>query len=345
VNIQNPYTNRKAILYETDFYGREKELRTVYTRLLGGTSVSLIGERRTGKSSLMNALNFRVERESFGIPENVRIACADCQEMAGCDEETFLAYLSEQFSMAMELDQPPDPSRAAFKALGRLARSKGFRAVLAIDEFEVLVENPRVRTEFLAYLRSWSTTTEIPIIIASREGTVEQLTEERGTGSAFLNVFAPVYVGPIEPEDANDLITIPANSIGEPFDDQDLKWIRAMAGLHPFFLQIACCHLLEARRAVNNEKAHAVSEKNFIYEARPNMKYLAGRLTSQEQTALAGWLMTGSIKEGETFDLLLRKGVIVCDPEPRLFSKMFRDFVSQTAISEVNYGHSRARTI
>src|ERR1700683_4518063 len=96
-NLRNPYTNRKAILDENDFFGRERELRAVYTRLLGGSSVSLIGERRTGKSSLLNALNFPGERNSLGIPENMRIAYTDCQLVAGCNEDTLIAYLCTEF--------------------------------------------------------------------------------------------------------------------------------------------------------------------------------------------------------------------------------------------------------
>jgi hypothetical protein len=72
-------------LKEEDFFGRERELPDVYSRLLGGQSVSLIGERRIGKSSLLYALNFPSERFSFGIPENLRFVYADGQLMARID--------------------------------------------------------------------------------------------------------------------------------------------------------------------------------------------------------------------------------------------------------------------
>src|SRR5258707_2769128 len=226
--LRNPYTNRTAIRNEKEFFGREKELRDIFTRILGGQSVLLVGERRVGKSSLLHALNFLDERESFGIPESLRLAYADCQEMAGCDEPAFIAYLCEQFAMAMNIEESTPPSRAAFKNLAKAARSSGLQPVLAIDEFEVLVENSRVGTDFLAFLRSWSTTTSTPIVLASREGSVDQLVDEPGTGSAFLNIFGQTYVGPVELEDAMELVTFPSKNIGEPFEPSQIEHIRSL---------------------------------------------------------------------------------------------------------------------
>ena len=338
--LDNPYTNRKAISYEGNFFGRQGELRAMYTRLLNGTSVSLIGERRTGKSSLMNALSFESARESLEIQENVRIAYADCQEMAGCDEETFLGYLCQQFATAMEMDEPVVPSRGAFKLLARAAHMRGLRPVLAIDEFEVLIEDATMGPEFLAFLRSWTSGTETPIVIASREGTVEQLTEERSTGSAFLNVFSPVYVGPLEPQDAMDLITVPAEIIGEPFDSEDIDWIRSVGGLLPFFLQIASFHLLEGRRTFGEgEKARKAAERSFTYEATPNMQYLARRLSPTERTALSHWVNDHEAMPRDGYEALIRKGILIRDPDERVFSKTFIELFSRMHNDKGNYGH------
>jgi len=57
--IHNPYLNRTMIRDVEDFYGRRREVARVYSRI--GTahpqSVSIVGPRRIGKSSLLNFIN------------------------------------------------------------------------------------------------------------------------------------------------------------------------------------------------------------------------------------------------------------------------------------------------
>jgi hypothetical protein len=329
--LRNPFTNRERIKTEDEFFGRETELRAVYTRLLGGASVSLVGERRTGKSSLLNALNFAGERESLGIPAQLRFAYTDFQDIAGCGEDIYLEYLCDNFAAAMDLSPPPKPSRARLKELALQARSKGLMPVLAIDEFDLLLENDKVGLEFLAFLRSWSSGTQVPMVLASWEGSIEELTENPRTGSNFLNIFAPVYVGPLELADALELVTVPAESMGEPFLSEEVEWIRAYGGLHPFFLQMACFHMFEARRKCNGsgEEATKVAEANFAYDATPHMRLLLGRLQHRERAALEYSLGLNSNAVADNwYEGLLRRGILIRDPQQRIFSKTFAKIVA-----------------
>lgn len=49
----NPFTNRSMIKQENEFVGRERELTDILARIRNGNPVSVIGERRIGKSSLL----------------------------------------------------------------------------------------------------------------------------------------------------------------------------------------------------------------------------------------------------------------------------------------------------
>lgn len=324
--LRNPYTNRNRILTEADFFGREKELRSVFTRLLGGASVLLVGERRTGKSSILSALSFESERDSMGIPPNLRIAYTDCQEVPGCNEDQFLDYLCGSFALAMDLPVPEPADRAAFKRLGIQARSQaGLQPVLAIDEFDVLLENEKVGPALLAFLRSWSSGAQVPIVLASWEGSIDELAKRPSLGSAFLNIFAWIYVGALAPEDAMELIVTPAQAISEPFAPDEIEWIRRFGGLHPFFLQMAASHLLDARRGgATGQMAMMAAEKNFVYDAAPHLQFLVSRLTPSERTALAAWFHgQTNISLGDGYEGLFRKGILINDPKPRVFSEAF----------------------
>src|SRR5215472_17742550 len=108
--IQNPYTNRSGIRNQEEFFGRAKELRSIYTRICGEQSLYLVGERRIGKSSILNALDFPDERQRFEIPDHLVFTHLDMQFIAGCTEELFLEYLLAEISEKLGVS-PGEPSR------------------------------------------------------------------------------------------------------------------------------------------------------------------------------------------------------------------------------------------
>src|SRR5262245_11973833 len=58
MRVPNPYLNRTAIKDDRGFFGRRRELSTIFSRIDAAEpqSVSIVGERRIGKSSLLRAL-------------------------------------------------------------------------------------------------------------------------------------------------------------------------------------------------------------------------------------------------------------------------------------------------
>ena len=51
--LYNPFTNRGMINKENEFVGREREISDILARIRNGNSVSVVVERRIGKSSLL----------------------------------------------------------------------------------------------------------------------------------------------------------------------------------------------------------------------------------------------------------------------------------------------------
>src|SRR5215208_1802955 len=101
---QNPYTNRTALASEDDFYGRAKEMADIYTRLKGGQCVSLIGERRIGKSSILNALDFEELKELHDVGPEYHFVLTDMQYISIRSEQDLLAYLVGQISDSIGVD-------------------------------------------------------------------------------------------------------------------------------------------------------------------------------------------------------------------------------------------------
>jgi AAA+ ATPase superfamily predicted ATPase len=319
--IQNPYTNRTGIRNQDDFFGRAKELRSIYTRIRGEQSLYLVGERRIGKSSILNALEFPVERQRFEISDDVVFAQLDMQFIAGCTEDSFLEYLVAEISEKLGTS-PGEPSRRALERIGRdLGRDR--RLVLLLDEFSVLVHNPNIPQDLLEFLRSWSARFRISIIGAFREASLQTISESKSTGSPFLNIFDKIYVGPLLAEDARDLVEMPAASVGIQFEEEEIRWVFELAGYFPLFLQMACYHLLELKYSgIHGAEGRTRLERDFLYEVRPHFDYLFDALPDQEKNAMALVAEGGATTEDLERELV-KKGLLVQkDGKTRIFSQV-----------------------
>jgi hypothetical protein len=326
--IANPYTNRDAIRSPDDFFGRMAELRSIYTLILSGQSVSLVGERRVGKSSLLNALGFESQRTEFELPENFCFVFVDLQYIAGCMQEEFVTYLLRQIAESTGISIQMPPYGSLHEPLEQAAQEvlhQGRRLVVLMDEFDVLVRNDRIPRELFAILRAWAGRFEIAFVLASREGSIEPILTEDSIGSAFLNIFAPVYVGPLQESEARELIDLPAEHVGMPFTDEEKEWILQLGGHHPFYLQIACYHMFNGKFSdLIPERRREHLEEEFSYEAGPHLDYLLQGLLEREKKALQSWIATGRIDDRRARVELTRRGILMDDHGRwRIFSTVF----------------------
>ncbi len=71
MTVTNPYRERKMIPIESDmFFGREKEMQKIEEMLSGDRPqcVSIVGERRIGKSSLANRVFHKIKNDKTPEP-------------------------------------------------------------------------------------------------------------------------------------------------------------------------------------------------------------------------------------------------------------------------------------
>jgi Novel STAND NTPase 2 len=309
----SPYSRRTAILDPAEFFGRRRELETIYGLICRKTSLYLLGERRTGKSSLLNALRFPRDPGEFPMPVNPCYIFWNSLYFSSSDESRLLRQLFSQISR--ELTAPIfDPVRESLPEAGEFARHARRQLIVLIDEFDVLVRNPAIPRDFFGVLRAWAEEFEIPFVIACREGSIEGLLDTNQVGSPFWNILQNVYVGPMSQEESMELISTPAANLDRPFSDEDLDQIQSWGGHHPFFLQMAADHTF---RASGREE----QKRNFLQEADVHYDYIFSVLPERELAYLRG-NRNDSRAESE----LLRKGILIRDEKgERLFSSLFRD--------------------
>ena len=124
----NPYLNRTAIREDRDFFGRRRELATIFSRIEAKEpqSVSVVGERRIGKSSLLRAL-LRRRTAFLGRPDEFVFVYLDLQENMHGDASQFFSALIEEIALARQ-DSVIAENRPTYenvrKLVARLTRAR-----------------------------------------------------------------------------------------------------------------------------------------------------------------------------------------------------------------------------
>lgn len=329
----NPYGNRGAIRNADEFFGRARELKEIYDLVLGGGFVSLVGERRVGKSSLLNAiaLGYGAQHISWEVPREFRFVLVTCQLFELSSEAEFVRFLLNRIIQSTNMTVVLPPERKSLTQMGELfcTGRDAKRLVVLLDEIDVLVHNDNIPASFFSFLRSWGQQFQVSILIASREGSLEPLIESDGAGSPFWNVLNPVYIGPLEHGDAMRLITEPAERADLPFSAPEIEYVWQLGGHHPFFLQVACYHLFKLKaKGCSSAEARELLAHEFRHEVTPHFAYLLHRLGSAERDALQKGIQTGEIPSALR-PALLRKGLVIESPAGvRVFSTTLKEFLN-----------------
>lgn len=299
--VDNPFFHRGAIRRAADFFGRESELAEILTLLRNGQSVSVIGPRRIGKSSLLLHLGRDQVREPFGLqPPNAIFVLIDCQELGGSPpEEVYDALHSGLLNAAedagIELPDATGPAtyRALDRALYRIKKADR-QVVVLLDEFELLAANEQLTPYFFARLRGLTTKYGLAYITASQRPLYAITANEKVLSSPFFNIFVTVSLGLFTQENAKGLLDNRLASVGLSCPAEVCEKVIEYVGAHPFFLHVAGYHAVQvlAKNGGIGDSAELFADFEPIeaaveIEAESHLAYLWNSLHEDERYALA----------------------------------------------------------
>jgi hypothetical protein len=262
--MSNPFIHGNPVPHD-QFLGRRKELRRLVSRILNeGQSSAVIGEPRSGKTSLLTYLGApESQMELFGSEaERIVFAYLDAQTLgAQFGQPQFWEYSLRPLREQAIVPAPDSALAQAYAVceanqfgtyvLERLLahmRQSGWRLVLLLDEFDVLLHHPTLnRAEFFGSLRSLASRSEgaLAAVVASRRSldSLNRETQELSrTGSPFFNILVEFVLGPWSDEIIHQFL----DWAGDRFSDADRCFIMTVAGGHPYLLQAAASALWEA---------------------------------------------------------------------------------------------------
>lgn len=258
-----PFHSSNAISVP-NFVDRRLPLRRVAGRTARGESTAIVGEPRTGKTSLLLYLAAsETQTDLYGeSARQLLFSFLDSQTLGGQFTqaqfwEQMLTPIREQL-VGLDPDSPlarqyqichdNGYGSTTLEALFRHLHALDRRLVLLLDEFDQLLHHPILNSaEFFGGLRSLASRSNgaLTLIIASRLP-LTRLNHEtqpfNPTGSPFFNIFSEIVLGDFPKEDVAELL----RKAGDRFSPLDRRVIRHLAGGHPFLLQASAALMWEA---------------------------------------------------------------------------------------------------
>jgi len=222
----NPFHIQGMVRDESLFFGRQSELNSIWGYLRKGSNVSIVAPRRRGKSSLL----WRIKEKALDqIPQDSskpKIQVFYINIEIESSEEQFFARLSE----LVGADGPTS------RQLERALENK--RIILCIDEFDRTANNEAFSEDFFSTLRGLSQVENLALVVASKIPLIEYSGE--GMSSPLHNIFppSPLYLGPLEKEDARELLTSTAARVGRSFTPDEIsKALEIIGDYFPWNVQ------------------------------------------------------------------------------------------------------------
>ncbi|MCB8985039.1 MAG: winged helix-turn-helix domain-containing protein [Ardenticatenaceae bacterium] len=334
MSMTNPFYHRGAIRQAANFHGRRNEIEQILGLLRNGQSVSLIGPRRIGKSSLLIHLCRPEVRLEWGLdPAKTWLILIDCQELGGSPpEDVYETLLTGLHHAAAEAGVTLDPlpnSPGSYRDLDRTLyqiSQNHVTVVFLLDEFELLAANEHLTPYFFARLRGLTTKYGLAYLTASQRPLFAITAEEEILSSPFFNIFVTLPLGLYSDEEARTLFLARLKNTDISFGPALNQYLRFLVGPHPFFLHVAGYHAYQAllqNTSLETPEEFTQLDDPIEVEADSHLGYLWQNLTPEEQYVLA--IADGSI---DTLRLLEQQCLLVNEDGQYVYtSEILRRYV------------------
>ena len=215
----NPFTYGNPISDPKRFVGRRREVEQIFMRLRNPEfeSSSIVGERRSGKTSLLNYIGHPDAIQKYGLdPETYLFVYLDLEMITSTSTPTRLYQFMLRRMAAKVQDEGLQKQIRDVSQLDSIdtydlaevldgMEDLGLHAVLLIDEFENVGDNDNFGPDFYYGLRSLAIHHDLALITSTRVNLVEIAHSDEVRSSPFFNIFATINLQPLSPGDVQEM--------------------------------------------------------------------------------------------------------------------------------------------
>ena len=211
----------------------------------------------------------------------------------------------------------------------------GFRLAILLDEFDTVTTNPNFDLEFFSFLRFLANHYNVAYLTSSARDLQVLCHTKEISDSPFFNIFSTMRLSVLLRSEAEELIHVPSEKAGRPLGPHT-EQILAMAGLFPFFIQMACAHAFEFLEENPDAKQPDFAEirRRFYQEARLHYRYIWDNFDPHEKSAALRVAKGQGIPDALKHvlqELGTRRYVEQVDARAHLFASTFEEFVKNEA--------------
>jgi hypothetical protein len=259
INPFDPWTPAKP----PRFVGRERILRRLEAALQERRSVSVVGDRRIGKSSLLETWADHLGKSG----RIVRSASGEGPE--GASISAFVGAL-----IGTGAPDEADPAANALIGWARQVAPEGLPPVIVVDELDGMLET----FEHRLFERLRGMLGRVVFIVATRDP-IDLIYRRLDRTSPWENRLELVQLGLLEEDAAAKLVGQAGALLGPPERALMLEW----AGRHPALLQLLGRHLFDAKRSGDRPE---VALDHFRTEADARLREVWRALSEVERAKL-----------------------------------------------------------
>lgn len=250
--MPNPYSPGRPIQSKHMFFGRRREQNAILGYINPThqpTSLMICGQRRTGKTSLvqMTAQHPLVERGYVPV-------FVDLEHFRANDDYQILRKISREINRVVtELGLSFEPLQSVRREEDLYSRFEeylfdlypdlqGKRILLILDEFEALISSYRagkLSEQCFWALRSWTQIQPITLIIVGSNRLSQQIPQQF---ASMLNVFEPVQLQPLNRDDARQLVIRPVER-HLYYEREVVDTVAERTRCYPYYIHVVCAKL------------------------------------------------------------------------------------------------------
>jgi hypothetical protein len=252
-NLSFPFN--ETLTNPDEFYGRVRERTLLMTRVRSGSSTSIVGPRRIGKSWLLTYLNLVIPYETGPIAR-MGFLSGDSPSIKTLDD--FIAGALQELG-GLTPGTGRTRSRVSLEQLDRFVKEQRTRRqvlVLYIDEFESLCERGIFTQQVLQFMRSICQA-GLGLVTVSKCSLIEITIE--GRSSPFFNIFEQVVLKPFTVEEAREFVRHKGEQADLSLEEQEKLLLYAQDESRlwpPAKLQLAGKQLLGDKLLAQNGTPH-----------------------------------------------------------------------------------------